>query len=91
MYLTFSCARFSLLAVVRYVPSMFRLQRCVAIGLSCLALSVGAAQTNSSAVDSSTNPPNIYVDYDRDQIPSKAVVAATNGLGCWIWDKQTPR
>jgi Histidine kinase len=89
MYLTFSHVRSSPSVTIRYVLSMFRLSHWIAMGLFCLASSALATQNNNGTVDSSATTPNIYVDYDRDQVPSKAVIASTNGLGCWIWDKQT--
>jgi signal transduction histidine kinase len=57
--------------------------------LLCLMSCVGAAQENGNPVDFNTNTPNIYVDYNRTIVPTRAEVASTNGLGCWIWDKQT--
>jgi len=49
----------------------------------------GVAQNNANPLGFATNTPNIYVDYDRALAPSQAEIAATNGLGCWIWSKQT--
>ncbi len=88
MYLTFLRVHFGFPVVIRYVLAVFRLPHWIVACLLCLASSAIAAQ-NNSPVDSSATAPNIYVDYDRDQVPSKAVIASTNGLGCWIWDKQT--
>ena len=53
--------------------------------LLCLAPRAGVSQDNGNL---RVNSP-IYVDYDRDLAPSQAEITATNGLGCWIWDKQT--
>src|ERR1700751_1148081 len=89
MYLTFSRVHFSLSVVSRYILSVFRLPHWIALCLFCLGSSSGVAQDNTNANDSYSNAPNIYVDYDRATVPPPTVVSATNGLGCWIWDKQT--
>jgi signal transduction histidine kinase len=57
--------------------------------LLCLLSYSGVAQNNGNPLGFATNTPNIYVDYDRALVPSQAEIAATNGLGCWIWSKQT--
>ena len=81
--------RLGLSALIRYVLHLFRLQYGLAVCPLCLVSFIGAAQEKDSPVDVKTNSQNIYVEYDRSTVPSHAIIAATNGLGCWIWDKQT--
>jgi Histidine kinase len=89
MHLISSSACSGLSVLIRYFLRLFRLQYRLAAYPLCLMSCIGAAQDNGKPVGFGTNTPNIYVDYDRTEVPSLAEVAATNGLGCWIWDKQT--
>ncbi len=90
MYLNFSPVHFSLSVVMRYILSVFRLPHWMALCLLCLGSFSGIAQDNNTrTIDAYSNAPNIYVDYDRATVPPPTVVSATNGLGCWVWDKQT--
>jgi hypothetical protein len=92
MYLILFHARLVLSASVRCAASLFRLPCGFAVAVIplCLFCRVAAGQdAGSNSVEYFTNTPNIYVDYDRAKNPSEAELEATNGLGCWIWDKQT--
>jgi hypothetical protein len=90
MFLILSYVRLAPSALIRYVLNSFPLQYGLAIcPLLCSVSPTGAAQDNGNPVNFDTNTPNIYVDYGRSTVPSPAVIASTNGLGCWIWDRQT--
>jgi hypothetical protein len=87
MYFILSHLRFGLLALFRYVLCLFRL-RCRLAAYSLGLMSCFGAQDHGNPVFN-TNTPNIYVDYWRTELPTQAEMASTNGLGCWIWDRQT--
>jgi signal transduction histidine kinase len=89
MYLILPYARSVLSALIWCLLYPFRLQCGLAVCALGLLSYSGVAQINANPVDFDTNTPNIYVDYDRAQAPSQVEIAATNGLGCWIWSKQT--
>jgi hypothetical protein len=87
LILSYVCLGFS--ASIRYVPCLFGLPCRVAACLLCWVSCLGAAPDSDNSTDFDTNTPNIYVNYGRATVPSQAEITATNGLGCWIWDKQT--
>lgn len=88
MHLILSRKRLRLSAWLRCFLPALRVPCGLALFLLCLTLPAGAFADNDNSSNLRINAP-IYVDYDRALTPSPAEVAATNGLGYWIWDKQT--
>lgn len=72
-------------AAVRRVARLFSVQCGLIIAASFLAAVARGAPDNA---DFDASSPNIFVDYDRAKTPSEAEITATNGLGCWIWDRR---
>jgi len=68
------------------LPGVGLLVVCVLFSLSLVGLK---GQPGTNLLNSRFSNRNIYVDYGQTPASYRVVAAATNGLGSWIWAKQT--